>query len=551
VEKGMMRRLLLMALSLVGLFDSIYLLWEYTSPAHPMVCMGGGCDAVRASAYSHLGGLPVPIYGMLMYGFLVLLLFLFPLLPTSAARLVQFAVLLVSGAAFLFSVYLTGIEAFVLHSWCVWCVLSSLLVTAIFLLSIAEGRRPAKPLEPAQALSAVQQNFALILFGFVLGVPAFVMLTSHESIPSPKPPSKQAVKTHLVRPDTHFFGNPDAKVTVVEFGDFKCPACRQAEVTARKIRENFGDRVRFAFREYPLVNVHAESEKAAEAVECAGQQGKFWQAVDMFYDHQEDLTLPAINRYAGEMGLDSQKFVACLQKGEMASRVGQDLMDGRALGVHATPTFFVNGQMMVGPMPYPTFAQLVENELKIAAVEGSAPGGSSKPAEQAAPPPAEKNKTGQKSAPGQSPPKTSTDTMQVLGGTSNILAGYQNSAAACSEEEAKKRQPKMIGTSQAQKLYDDHSQTLFVDVRPAKDFQSGHIPGALNMPIDSFEQQWNRLPKNKKIVLYQGGESGGDICAFSRSAGRILLTQGFGYGDVNVYQDGLSGWKKAGLPVKR
>lgn len=546
-----MRKLLLMVLSLVGLFDSIYLLWEYTSPAHPMVCMGGGCDAVRASAYSHLGGLPVPIFGVLMYGFLVLLLFLFPLLPTPGARLVQYGVLLVSGVAFLFSVYLTGIEAFVLHSWCVWCVLSALLVTAIFLLSIADRRRPATPLEPAQALSAVQRNFALILFAFVLGVPAFITLTSHGSIPPPKPLSNQAVKTYLIRPDTHFYGDPNAKVTIVEFGDFKCPACRQAEETAKKIRENFGDRVRFAFRQYPLVNVHAESEKAAEAAECAGQQGKFWQAVDMLYDHQEDLSLPAINRYAGEMGLDSQKFVACLQKGEMAARVNQDLTDGRALGVHATPTFFLDGQSMVGPVPYASFAQLVENELKIAAVEGSAPGASSEPAEKASPAPAENNKAGQKSAPGQAPAKSSTDTMQALGGTSNILAGFQNSAAGCSEEEAKKRQPKMIGTSQAQKLYDDQSQTLFVDVRPEKDFQSGHIPGALNLPIDSFQQQWNRLPKNKTIVLYQGGESGGDICAFSRSAGRILLSQGFGYGDINVYQDGLAGWKKAGLPVKR
>ncbi|HET9179585.1 MAG TPA: thioredoxin domain-containing protein [Terriglobia bacterium] len=545
-----MRKILLMVLSLVGLFDSIYLLWEYTSPAHPMVCMGGGCDAVRASAYSHLGGLPVPIYGVFMYAFLVLLLFLYPLLPSTYVRLTQHVVMVVAGAGFLFSVYLTGIEAFVLHSWCMWCVLSALLVTAIFILSIADRSHPPKSLEPAQALSLVQRNFALILFAFVLGVPAFIILTSHGSMPPPKPPSNQAVRNHLVRPDTHFYGDPNAKVTIVEFGDFKCPACRQAEVSARKIRENYGDRVRFAFREYPLVNVHAESEKAAEAAECAGQQGKFWQAVDMFYDHQEDLTLPAINRYAGEMGLDSQKFVACLQKGEMASRVDQDLMDGRALGVHATPTFFINGQMTVGPMPYPTFAQLVENELKIAAVEGSAPDGGPKLAEPASAP-AEKNKASQKSVPSQTPSKTSTDTMPVLGGTSNLLAGYQNSAAACSEDEAKKRQPKMIGTSQAQKLYDANSQALFVDVRTASDFQAGHIPGALNMPIDSFEQQWTRLPKNKMIVLYQGGESGGDICAFSRSAGRILLAQGFPFGDVNVYRDGLTGWKKAGLPVKQ
>jgi protein-disulfide isomerase/rhodanese-related sulfurtransferase len=545
-----MRRILLMALSLVGLFDSIYLLWEYTSPAHPMVCMGGGCDAVRASAYSHLGGLPVPIYGVLMYGFLVLLLFLYPLLPTAFARLTQYVVLLISGAAFLFTVYLTGVEAFVLHAWCMWCVLSALLVTAIFLLSLVERSGPAKPLEPAQALAAVQQNFALILFGVVLGVPAFIMLTQHASMPPVKPPSHQAVEKHLLRPDTHIFGNPNARVTVVEFGDFKCPACRRAEASAKKVREKFADKIRFAFRPFPLVNVHAESQKAAEAAECAGQQGKFWQAVDMFYDHQEDLTLPAINRYAGEMGLDSPKFVACLQKGEMASRVTRNLTDGRALGVHMTPTFFIDGHAVVGAIPYPQFEQLVENELNMGGTEQATPSGNSKPAEESAPVPAEKAGTEKKGAADQPPATTSADTMKVLGGSSNIFAEFQNSAAACSEEEAKKRQPKMIETAQAEKLYGNHAETVFVDVRSASDFQSGHIPGALNLPIESFSQRWSRLPKNRMIVLYQGGESGGDICAFSRSAGRILLSQGFRYDDVNVYQDGLAGWKKAGLPIK-
>jgi protein-disulfide isomerase/rhodanese-related sulfurtransferase/uncharacterized membrane protein len=545
-----MRKLLLMALSLIGLFDSVYLLWEYTSPAHPMVCMGGGCDAVRASAYSHIVGLPVPIFGIFMYGFLVLLLFLYPLLPTSIARLTQHGVMLISGAAFVFSIYLTGLEAFVIHSWCVWCVLSALLVTGIFILSLMERSHQPKPLEPAQALAAVQRNFALILFGFVLGVPAFVFLTKHGSMAPAKPPSQKTVETHMLRPETHLYGNPNAKVTIVEFGDFKCPACRQAEASAKKVREKFGNEIRFAFREFPLVGVHAESEKAAEAAECAGQQGKFWQAVDMFYEHQDDLSLPALNRYAGEMGLDSQKFVACLQKGTMAKRVARDLTDGQALGVHATPTFFIDGRVIVGPIAYDQFAQLVENELKLAGVESSAPGGTSKSAETTEPSSGAKAKPATKKSAVQPSADGSKDTMPVLGG-SNIFAAFQNSAAACSEEEAKKRQPKMIDTSQAEKFFGDHSQALFVDVRTAKDFQSGHIPGALNMPIDSFEQECKRLPKDKAIVLYEAGKSSGDICAFSRSAGRVLLSQGYSYSDVNVYRDGLAGWTKAGLPTKR
>lgn len=545
-----MRKLLLMALSLTGLFDSIYLLWEYTSPAHPMVCMGGGCDAVRASAYSHLAGLPVPIYGVLMYAALVLLLFLYPLVPTALARLTQLAVLLISGAAFLFSVYLTGLEVFVIHSYCIWCLLSALLVTAIFLLSILDRKRPLPPLEPVQALSAVQRNFALILFGFVIGVPAFIFLSSHGALPKVKPPSQDTVKAHLVRPYTHFYGNPNARVTVVEFGDFKCPACREAEVTAQKIRKHFGNRIRFAFREFPLIEIHAQSEKAAEAAECAAQQGKFWQAVDMFYKHQEDLSPAALNRYAGEMGLDSRKFVACLQKGKMASRVAQDIRDGQALGVHATPTFFIDGHVIVGPIQYNQFKALIDNELAKYGEQPPASPSSSKPAEKTTPAPAAKPPAEKKSAP-QKSASSSKDTMQVLGGSSNLFASLQNSAAACSEAEAKEKQPEMIGTSQAKDLHSGQSPAVFVDVRTASDFKSGHIPGALNLPIDSFDQDYQRLPKNKTIVLYQSGQSGGDICAFSRSAGRVLLSKGYAYSNVKVYRAGLAGWTKAGLPVQR
>ena len=547
-----MRKLLLLALSLVGFFDSIYLLWEYTSPASPMVCMGGGCDAVRASSYSHFGGLPVPVYGVVMYAFLALLIFLYPLLPPSIGRLSQRGVVFISGAAFLVSGYLTGVEAFVLHSWCMWCVLSALTVTAIFILSLVDRARPGELLDAARALTAVQRNFAVVLFGFAIGVPAFILLTRNGSLPAVKPPSNKTVQAHLVRADTHFYGNPKAPVTVVEFGDFECPACREAEISAAKIRKHFGDRIRFAFRQFPLQGIHPQAEKAAEASECAAQQGKFWQAVDMFYQHQTDLSPAALNRYAGELGLNSREFVGCLQKGKMESRVAQDIRDGEALGVHATPTFFIDGHMIVGPIAYSQFEQLVENELKMKGT-GQAPSvvpvSSPEPAKKA---PAPKAATMKKVAATQSSLDHSSNAMQVLGGA-NVLASLQqqNSAAACSEAEAKDRQPKMIGTPQAKELFGSNLQALFVDVRSAKAFQTGHIPGAVNMPIDSFEQEWRHLPKNKTIVLYQSGRSTGDICASSRSAGRILLTQGFGYSEVKVYRDGLAGWTKAGLPVKR
>ncbi len=288
-----------------------------------MVCFGGGCDVARASSYSHLLGIPLPVFGVVMYAFLVLLVFIHPLLPVSVARWTEYAVVLVSGVGFLSSLYLTGVEAFVLHAWCVWCVASAVSVTGIFALSLVDISRPAPSLEAAEALKVVQTNFALILFGFVLAVPSFILLSRHGSFPVSKPPSVQTVEAHLVRPDTHFYGDPQARVTVVEFGDFQCPACRQAEESGREIRQKFGDRIRFAFRQFPLQALHAHSEKAAEASECAAQQGKFWQAVDKFYANQDDLSMPALSRYASEIGLNSREFVGCLQKGQMASRVAR------------------------------------------------------------------------------------------------------------------------------------------------------------------------------------------------------------------------------------
>lgn len=554
-----MRKLFLQVLSLIGLFDSIYLLWEYTSPNRPMVCMGGGCDAVRASSYAHFAGLPTPVYGAVMYCFLALLIFLFPLLPASLARLSEYGIAIISGAGFLVSAYLTGIEGFVIHSWCMWCLISAVTVTLILILTVVDLARPRAPLDAPQALAAVQKQFAIVLFAVVAGVPGFVMLTRNSSIPV-KSPSAKVAKVHMVRPDTYFYGDPHAPVTVVEFGDFECPACGEAEKSAQEIRKHFGNRIRFAFREFPLKAIHPYAEKAAEASECAGQQGKFWQAVNMLYEHQSDLKVPALKRYAREMGLNTQKFDACLQSGKMVSRINQDIADGHALGVHATPTFFVDGNMIVGPIPYPKFKLLVDNELSLksgaqmasSTVEPEASKKAVKPQ-----PVANKEKTAKtekenKTGKAQASATSSNNTMQVFGGSSGLLASLQqNSATACSDAEAKERQPRMIGTSQAKALYGEKPEALFVDVRPAKAFQSGHIPGALNIPIGTFLKDWHRLPKKKTIVLYQGGHSTGDICAASRSAGRILLTQGFGYSEVKVYRDGLAGWTKAGLPVQR
>jgi protein-disulfide isomerase len=171
-------------------------------------------------------------------------------------------------------------------------------------------------------------------------------------------------KTPTVRPDTHFYGNPHARVTVVEFGDFECPACREAASAAERVRKNMGSQVRFAYRQFPLARVHYQAEKAAEAAECAAEQGKFWQAVNYLSDHPLDFSSAGVRKFAASVGLDEGRTMRCLSSGAMAARVQEDIRDGRALGVRSVPTFFIGNTRVVGLQSYSQLHALIEQKLR-------------------------------------------------------------------------------------------------------------------------------------------------------------------------------------------
>src|SRR3954469_4859513 len=128
------RKTIAFALALLGLFVSLYLWWVYASPSHPMVCLGTGCDVVRASSYAHFAGIPTPVFGVLMYAVLAALIYAETRKPRATA--IRNAVLLIAGAGVLVSAGLTYVEASVIHAWCAWCVTQALAVTLIFLLWI-------------------------------------------------------------------------------------------------------------------------------------------------------------------------------------------------------------------------------------------------------------------------------------------------------------------------------------------------------------------------------------------------------------------------------
>jgi Na+/H+ antiporter NhaA len=151
-----------------------------------------------------------------------------------------------------------------------------------------------------------------------------------------------------VDPDRdHIRGPKDSIVTLVEYGDFECPYCGQAEPNVRELLREHGE-LRFVFRHLPLTDVHPHAQMAAEAAEAADRQGKFWEMHDTLMDHQDALTFSDLVRYARELGLDAEKFAADLRKGAGAARVAEDTDSADLATVSGTPTFFINGHRHYG-----------------------------------------------------------------------------------------------------------------------------------------------------------------------------------------------------------
>jgi protein-disulfide isomerase len=141
----------------------------------------------------------------------------------------------------------------------------------------------------------------------------------------------------------HALGPAHAPVTIVEYGDFECPNCKQAAPAVRLVLERFAARVRLVFRHFPLEEVHPHALHAALAAEAAGAQGKFWQMHDLLFENQQHLKLHQLRGYAERLELDMERYDSEMNDELYLQRVREQIDSGRVSGVHATPTFFVNG----------------------------------------------------------------------------------------------------------------------------------------------------------------------------------------------------------------
>jgi protein-disulfide isomerase len=140
-------------------------------------------------------------------------------------------------------------------------------------------------------------------------------------------------------------GPSSALVTVTEFADFQCPACGSAYTLINvPLEEKYGNRIRFEFKHFPLRSIHTYAFEAAQASECAADQGKFWEFVDINYNNQKDLSSAALRDWGMTLGLDADLFDRCIRSGIKEDTVMENVTEGEKLGVAGTPSYFVNGQ---------------------------------------------------------------------------------------------------------------------------------------------------------------------------------------------------------------
>jgi protein-disulfide isomerase len=175
-------------------------------------------------------------------------------------------------------------------------------------------------------------------------------------------PISPDLKAALMRDATAAFGPVDAKVQIVEFSDFQCPYCAKAADVVHQVKEKYGDRVRFVFRQFPL-GMHPLARPAAEAALAAGSQGKFWEFHDLLFKNQQQLGRPNLEEHAKKAGLDVAAFKKSLDDHKFGAAVDADMKLGADVKVNGTPTMFINGTRITDPASFPAVAEAIDNAL--------------------------------------------------------------------------------------------------------------------------------------------------------------------------------------------
>ena len=210
----------------------------------------------------------------------------------------------------------------------------------------------------AKILTAV----LIVVVGAMIGL--FALANKPDNTPAPKGDASK-----IIRDNSHKTGS--GPVQLVEFGDYQCPACGAAYPNLKQIMKDYDGKVTFYFRNFPLTQIHQNAMLGAEAAEAAGAQGKYWEMHDKLYENQKDWgeangteAEDKIIGYAKDLGLDTNKFKTAIDNEQFKQTIEQDMADGNALGINATPTIYINGTQVQGGYGYATLRDAVNAALK-------------------------------------------------------------------------------------------------------------------------------------------------------------------------------------------
>ena len=196
----------------------------------------------------------------------------------------------------------------------------------------------------------------------ILGLAGIVLLSQ-----SAKTDVTDTAKLLEVKETDWAVGPAEVAVTLIEYSDFQCPACKEYYPVLRLLEEEFPTSLRVVYRHFPLTS-HPNATPAARAAEAAGVQGKFWEMHDILFNQQDEWKDNADPRihfgvYAGELGMDVEQFVGDMLSTEIQKKVANDYRDGVILNVQGTPTFFLNGEKIGNPLSYENFKKVIESKV--------------------------------------------------------------------------------------------------------------------------------------------------------------------------------------------
>jgi protein-disulfide isomerase/uncharacterized membrane protein len=345
------------------------------------------CDEVARSAYSQVLGIPLGVWGIGFFlGQLVLGFLAFRRQAGHVESKQGLVALTFLGATG--SIVLAGISAFILGKFCLNCMGIYVVCFTQVAIVLANKRDALSEWQMPKALNGLVTS--AITLGLVVLVHNWVGPMLSKPVAKTNSPSAQSgadaglnfsTNKREVPIDRSAYsgmgedfrnGPDDAKVVIVEFADFQCPACKSAFEQLKQVKKMYGDQVQLVFKNYPLdktcnsaltSQIHPFACSAAALARCAGADGKFWEAATLLYEKQGEINAENIIKWASELGLSKEKYSACASSKDVMAKISDDVRVGNDLGVNSTPTIYINGRQMMGGRTVDVMQAEIDREL--------------------------------------------------------------------------------------------------------------------------------------------------------------------------------------------